>query len=141
MINENVSEALIGIGWSNPPTFHKGVNQVVMTKDVQNINENLKTLFSTHSGERISDNRYGTRLRDLIFSSQDIMLEVEIKESLTTSIKLFEPRILVDDIIIDSTSQQEGYISVLVSYTIRKINSRHNFVYPFYINEGTNLAI
>ncbi|MEP1032652.1 GPW/gp25 family protein [Ekhidna sp.] len=141
MIVRNESEALIGIGWSNPPTFIKGANQVHMSKDVQNINENLKTLFSTHSGERISDNQYGTRLKDLIFSSQDIMLEVEVKESLTTAIKLFEPRILVDDILIDSTSQQDGFISIHVSYTIRKINSRHNFVYPFYINEGSNLDI
>lgn len=141
MINRNESEALIGIGWSNPPTFFKGANQVRMTKNVENINENLRTLFSTHSGERVSDNQYGTRLNDLIFSSQDIMLEVEVKESLSTAIKLFEPRILVDEIIIDSSSLQEGFISIHVNYTIRKINSRHNFVYPFYINEGSNLNI
>lgn len=141
MINKNESEALIGIGWSNPPTFFKGANQVRMTKDIENINENLKTLFSTHSGERISNNQYGTRLKDLIFSSQDIMLEVEVKESLTTAIKLYEPRILVDSIAIDTSNQQDGFISIHVIYTIRKINSRHNFVYPFYINEGSNLEI
>ncbi len=141
MIIKNESEALIGIGWSNPPRFFKGANQVHMTKDVENINENLKTLFSTHVGERVSNKQYGTRLKDLMFSTQDIMLEVEVKESLTTAIKLFEPRILVDEIVFDSSSQLDGFITIHVSYSIRKINSRHNFVYPFYIHEGSNLAI
>ena len=138
-MNDENRNKFIGIGWGFPPVFIKGANHVVMTHDVQNINENLKVLFSTSTGERVTNHLYGSRLRDLIFSVQDTMLEHEIKESLHTAIKLYEPRILVNDILIDSSNQKDGIISICVSYTVRKINSRHNFVYPFYINEGTNL--
>ena len=138
-MEETTRNKFIGKGWGFPPVFIKGVNQVIMTHDIQNINENLKVLFSTPIGERATDHLYGSRLRDLVFSGNDVMLEHEIIESLHTAIKLHEPRIHVEDIIIDSSNQVEGMVSVSVSYSVRNVNSRHNFVYPFYINEGTNL--
>lgn len=138
-MKDNTINAFVGIGWSSPPTFVKGSNAVIMTKDVQNINENLKLLFSTRTGERTFKHDYGTQLNELIFSPQNALLENEIKESLERAIKLYEPRVLVDHIMIDSSDREEGVILIQVSYTVRKINSRHNFVYPFYIKEGTNL--
>lgn len=139
MIEDETRNKFIGKGWGNPPVFIKGANHVVMTHDTQNINENLKILFSTSLGERATDHLYGSRLRELVFSASDVMLEHEITESLETAIKLHEPRINVDNITIDSSNQNDGMVVVNVSYTVRKVNSRHNFVYPFYINEGTNL--
>ncbi|MDW3211147.1 MAG: GPW/gp25 family protein [Reichenbachiella sp.] len=136
IIQEN---EFIGIGWGSPPVFVKGSNEVLMTKNVQNINENLKLLFSTRQGERALNHAYGTELNKLVFCSQNSLLESEIKESLKRNVRLYEPRITVDDISIDTRDQVDGFIAVKLTYTIRKVNSRHNFVFPFYINEGTNL--
>ncbi|MEP0984340.1 GPW/gp25 family protein [Ekhidna sp.] len=137
----NERNKIVGKGWGFPPVFVKGMNQVVMTHDVRNINENLKVLFSTHLGERPTDHHYGTTLKELVFSGNDIMLEHEVKESLETAIKLYEPRIILDAIQIDSSAKLEGMIAITIFYTVREVNSRHNFVYPYYISEGTNLEI
>lgn len=133
--------AFIGKGWGFPPTFVKGYNTVVMTEDIQNVNENLRALFSTTLGERPFNQGYGTRLKNFVFNAQSALLEIEIKDALTTAIKLYEPRIIVDNLVIDMTKSADGYVSVNLQYTVRQINSRHNFVYPFYINEGTHLDI
>ena len=138
-MDNNTRNAFIGIGWSSPPTFVKGSDTVIMTKDVQNINENIKLLFSTRTGERVFNAKYGTKLSKLVFAAKNSLLENEIKESLSRAVKLYEPRVIVDHIAIDSGDREDGFILINLSYTVRKINSRHNYVYPFYINEGTSL--
>lgn len=140
-MDDQMKNAFLGTGWSSPPTFVKGVNSVLMSRDVQNVNENLRNLFFTNLGERIYNQNYGTQLNRLVFTSQGALLETEIKDSLARVIKLFEPRVILDQIFIDSSDQRSGMILIQVDYTLRKINSRHNFVYPFYISEGTNLDV
>jgi phage baseplate assembly protein W len=49
-----------------------------------------------------------------------------------------EPRIALDDIVLVSDAN-EGLIKIDVRYTILTTNTRNNFVYPFYLKEGTNL--
>lgn len=139
---EKLSEnAFIGVGWGWPPTFVKGSNTVVMTKDSSNINENLTQLLNTRIGERALNPNYGSKLNKFLFSAQSGIVLKEIQSSLKKSIHLFEPRITVDDITLELQSQENGLLIISVTYTVKKVNSRHNFVYPFYINEGTYLDI
>jgi hypothetical protein len=37
-------------------------------------------------------------------------------------------------------SQQAGVLYVQLTYTIIATNTRHNMVYPFYYQEGTNIS-
>lgn len=131
--------AFLGIGWGSPPTFVKGGNAVIMTKDVANINENLSNLFKTKRGERALNSNYGSELSRFIFAAQSGLSVREIESSLKHSIQFYEPRIIVDEIAIQLTNEENGLIVISVSYSIRKVNTRHNFVFPFYINEGTYL--
>ncbi|NVJ45814.1 MAG: GPW/gp25 family protein [Cytophagia bacterium] len=132
-------KAFLGIGWGSPPTFVKGGNEVIMTKDVANINENLSNLFKTKRGERALNPNYGSELSRLIFAAQSGLSIREIESSLKHSIQFYEPRIIVDEIAIQLTNEENGLIIISVSYSISKVNTRHNFVFPFYINEGTYL--
>lgn len=134
-------KAFLGIGWGSPPTFVKGANEVIMTKDIANINENLSNLFKTKRGERALNPTYGSQLNKFIFAAQSGISVKEIESSLKRSIQFYEPRIVVDEIAIQLTNEENGLIIISVSYTVRKVNTRHNFVYPFYINEGTYLDI
>jgi len=36
--------------------------------------------------------------------------------------------------------EKEGILRILLDYTVRQTNRRTNMVYPFYLNEGTDLA-
>ena len=132
-------KTFLGSGWGSPPTFAKGANQVIMTKDVANINQNLSVLFKTKRGERALNPNYGSQLNKFIFAAQSGIATKEIESSLKRTIQFYEPRILVDEIAIQLRNEENGIIIISVSYTLRKVNSRHNFVFPFYINEGTYL--
>lgn len=140
-MHDNSKKAFLGIGWGSPPTFVKGGNQVLMTKDIANINENLTNLFKTTRGERALNPNYGSELNKFIFAAQSGIVPKEIESTLKRSIQFYEPRIIVDQIAIELRNEENSLLVISVSYTVRKVNTRHNFVYPFYINEGTYLDI
>jgi phage baseplate assembly protein W len=140
-MSEQSENTFIGVGWGSPPTFVKGANQVIMTKDIININENLTLLLNTKVGERALSPDFGSKLNKFLFSAQSGLIAKEIQSTIKKTIHLFEPRITVDEVNIALQNQENGLIIISVSYTVKKVNSRHNFVYPFYINEGTYLDI
>jgi len=130
----------LGKGWSFPPEFNKNRATVEMLSDEEDINSSLEILFSTTIGERIMQPKYGTNLKNLLFAPIDTSLRAYIKDLIETAILYFEARIKLDDIILEA-KQEEGILLITLEYTIRSTNSRYNFVYPFYINEGANLNI
>ena len=130
----------IGRGWSFPPKFNKSISSVEMLTDENDINSSLEILFSTTIGERIMQPKYGADLRNLLFDPLDTSLDAYIKDLIETAILYFEARIKLEDITLE-VLQEEGILLIHLEYTIRSTSSRYNFVYPFYINEGTNLTI
>ena len=51
----------------------------------------------------------------------------------------FEPRIELIDLDLDANNL-EGKIDITINYQVRGTNSRFNYVYPFYLEEGTNVS-
>ncbi len=128
----------LGKGWSFPPEFEKETGSVKMLTDEKDINSSLEILFSTSVGERIMLPKYGANLRDHLFDPVDNSMKAYIKDLIKTAILYFEPRIQLDDITL-TAKNEEGLIEITLDYTIRTTNSRYNYVYPFYISEGTNI--
>ena len=129
----------LGTGWGFPPTFDKKSNTVSMISDETDINSSLEILLSTTKGERIMQPTYGCDLKRLLFEPLDTSLKAYIKNLIKTAILYFEPRIRLDDISLE-TKPNEGKLEITLDYTVRTTNSRYNFVYPFYLNEGvTNI--
>jgi hypothetical protein len=129
----------LGTGWSFPPEFDKQTSTVKMLSDEDDINSSLQILFSTSVGERIMNPKYGANLKNLLFDPIDTSLKAYLKDLIKTAILYFEARIKLDNITIEA-QPEEGMLLITLDYTIRSTNSRYNFVYPFYINEGTNIT-
>ncbi len=127
----------VGTGWSFPPTFNRQNQTVEMVSGIQDINESLHILLSTTIGERVMQPLYGCNLRQFLFEPTNTSIEAHIKKIVQDAILYFEPRIRLEQIRLD-TDSEEGRIEITVEYTIKASNSRSNFVYPFYIREGTN---
>lgn len=72
---------------------------------VNQIKSDLLTLLLTNPGERVMLPAYGTPLRKLIFEPNDPALREKAKAMIVHSIKLWEPRIAVQQI--DVTSKIE----------------------------------
>ena len=131
--------SFLGRGWSNPPTFVKGPNLVLMSEAEKNINESLMILIRTRLGERPFRSAYGTSLwREAFRPANDIPIG-EIKASLSSAIKKFEPRVVLDDIEVELDTSDGICLQISILYTDIQVNHRKNFVYPFYLNEGTHL--
>ncbi len=135
MENKNL---FLGRGWSFPPTFSKESSGLIMAEGEEDIKQSLQILLSTRVGERIMQPDFGCNLDDLLFDNVDINLKTYIADLVETAIIEFEPRIELEAVSIDTTQIYEGVILIEVDYEIRATNSRFNFVYPFYLNEGTN---
>lgn len=131
----------LGTGWSFPPSFRKASRGVQMTSGQEDIDRSLEILLSTALGERVMLPEYGSNMEDLLFEPIDTGLQTLIFDRINTAILYFEPRIEVEDIVLDTDRVTEGVIIITISYRVRATNSRFNFVYPFYLTEGTQVDL
>jgi phage baseplate assembly protein W len=132
-------KTFLGTGWSFPPAFERTVG-VVMVSDEDDIQQSLTILLSTDPGERIMNPSYGCPIRALVFEGVTANFEAQLKYAIKQAILYFEPRITLDDIIIDKQRMIDGVLDLHLYYTVIITNTRHNMVYPFYIQEGTNIT-
>ena len=131
----------LGRGWSFPPSFNPALQQVEMTENEEDVRKSLEVLLQTTVGERIMQPKYGCNLEEYLFESMDTATKTLIRDKVETAILYFEPRIEAKKIELDDSSLLEGVVLIKIEYIIGATNSRFNFVFPFYRNEGTELEI
>jgi uncharacterized protein len=133
------SDDFLGRGWSFPPAFSKELLTVEMTEKETDIDKSLQILLTTTLGERVMQPKYGCNMEELLFEPLNRTIKTIIIDKIRTSILYFEPRIDAKKIELDMTSELEGQVLIRIEYIIRATNSRFNFVFPYYINEGTEI--
>jgi len=126
------NEPFLGIGWSFPPSFDKASAEVLMTAGVEDIQRSLEIIFTTALGERIMNPAFGCNLDEMVFEAMNTGKLTYIDNLLRTAILYHEPRIDADTIAL-TPDQAAGILWIKIEYTVRSINSRFNFVYPFYL--------
>lgn len=139
MDNNTTLNSFLGTGWTFPPTFDRETGTVDMVSDYKDIEESLDILLSTSLGERVMQPRYGCELQDYLFEPLSSTIIGYIKERVTTSILIYEPRIIAEKIEVtadESFDLIEGRFTISVEYTIPGTNSRFNYVYDYYKNEA-----
>ena len=132
------NSAFIGIGWSWPPQFDADLVGVNMTSGKEDINKSLEILLSTTIGERMMQPGYGCNTEKLLFEPLTTTLKSTMERLVKDAILFYESRIELDRVEIDH-DDLNGVINFHLEYTIRGTNNRINLVYPFYLEEGTNL--
>jgi uncharacterized protein len=136
-----LTRPFLGRGWSFPPAFDRQAKGVVMLEEEADIQSSLHILLSTRLGERVMLPTYGCNMDSLVFEAMNLTLLTYMKDLVENAILYHEPRIDLDKVVIDTTRQTEGLLLIEIIYVVRTTNSRYNYVYPFYLNEGTNLTI
>lgn len=136
----NSSKAFLGRGWAFPVTFSKGGNEVTMLEAEEDIKNSLEVLMATALGERVMVPEYGCNLDKQIFQSIDTTFSTYITEQIRTAITLHEPRVELDSI--DYTDDAlNGRIDITINFTVVSTNTRYNIVFPFFLEEGTDVTI
>lgn len=139
MANEFTNDDFLGKGWSFPPTFNIAQSEVLMTEKEEDIEKSLQILLTTVIGERIMEPKYGCNMDDLVFEPLNTTTKTLMKDRIQTAILYFEPRIDATKIELNDTGELEGKVLVEIEYVVRSTNSRFNFVFPYYKNEGTEI--
>ncbi len=135
-----VDNHFLGSGWSFPVTFSAGNNyQLELSSYEDNINESIDIILQTRNGERIMEPQFGSGLQQFLFRKMDETLKGEIIDVVTYALLYNEPRITVLEVDVQFRDLRGGAIEILLSYAYNQTNTRHNYVFPFYLNEGTNL--
>lgn len=132
-------EHFLGSGWAFPISFSKGNHQLDTSAYEVNINESIRAILLTNNGARPLEQQFGCKLNSFFFRELTETLKGEIIDAVKFSLLNNEPRITVNDVVVDFTDRLKGQINISVDYQFNQTNTRHNYVFPFHINEGTNL--
>ncbi|MDG2420498.1 MAG: GPW/gp25 family protein [Gammaproteobacteria bacterium] len=137
------SKAFLGRGWSFPPQFERSdeVLQLQMVSLEEDIRESLAILLATLPGERVMQPSFGCGLNALVFDNVSQSSITKITDLVERAILFFETRITLENLEVLVDDESKGLIQIHLDYTIRTINTRSNFVYPFYFQEGTDISI
>ena len=138
MADETFS-SFLGTGWSFPPEFDRAGGQVRMTADEQDIEGSLRILFGTALGERFLVPKYGLDLREVLFEPMSTTMRTFLKDRVKTAILIYEPRINLLGLEIDSPDPNDGRLRIALDYEVRATNSRFNLVFPFYRFDGNEV--
>lgn len=130
-------ESFLGTGWSFPPRF--AGSGVVMVANEADIHESLVILFGTAAGERLFEPKYGLDMHELMFEPMSTTMRTLLLDRVRTAILIYEPRIKVLALSIDSTDPNTGQLKIQLDYEVRATNSRFNLVFPFYKTDGNEL--
>lgn len=134
-----IEKSFLGSGWSFPVTFSLGNYQLNLSAYEKNIHESINVILQTKQGERCMEPRFGSGLQQFLFRKMDETLKGEIIDTIKTSLLNWEPRIQIKDVQVKYADLTNGMIEINIAYIYNQTNTRHNYVFPFYLKEGTNL--
>ena len=131
--------SFLGTGWSFPPEFVQATGEVLMTADEEDIQASLRILLGTVAGERFLNPKYGLDMHDLIFEAMSTTMRTLLEDRVKTVLLIYEPRINLLSLRLDTSAAYEGKLLLLLEYEVRATNSRYNLVYPFYAAGGNEV--
>lgn len=134
-----LEDNFLGRGWSFPPTFTK--QGLLLTAGVEDIERSLDIILTTRLRERVLSPDFGSDLQEYVFEPIDTTLRTRLREVVKTAILYYEARIQLIDVLIEEPIESSGTLLIEVQFKVKATNSRHNYVYPFYKTEGTDLQI
>ena len=137
----NTAIDFLGRGWSFPPSFNRLSKSIDMLEQEADIASSLEILLTTAPGERVMIPEYGCNLEELVFEALDTTTKTLVIDKIESAILYFEPRIELEKINLNSFRELEGIIQIEIVYRVRATNTRFNFVFPFYKQEGTDLNL
>lgn len=132
-------QQFLGRGWAFPVTFENQGRTVAMVEAETDIRQSLNILLSTHLGERVLRPTFGWKRDALMFEPLSTSFATYLAHEIETAILFFESRIELNRVNFEIPPAQTGLIEIRIDYTIRTTNTRTNLVYPFYVDEATNV--
>ncbi len=102
----------------------------------ESIAQSIRLILKTRPGERPVHPDFGCGIDDFLFGPLNAGVLSQLENRVAEALRRFEPRIIVEEVKARVADQgPEGRLQVEITYRIRRTNSRHNLVYPFFLEE------
>ena len=103
----------------------------------ESVRQSILIILGTAKGERVMRPDFGCSIYDLVFEPNSSATAGKVSQAVQEALLIFEPRIDVLDVRVQSPSNQEREkMLVTIDYQVRATNNVFNLVYPFYL-EGS----
>ena len=119
-----------GAGWA----FPVGVDArggIALARGTQELEQAMRLILLTYPGERPMRPRFGSRLRDFVFSGATWENAAAIGHEVRAALLRWEPRVDVTSVDVTPRSD-EAMLYIDIGYTVKATNDRRNLVFPFY---------
>jgi len=103
-------------------TKNPATKDVARLFDVQAIKRSVKNIILTNKYERPFNPDFGCNLRGFLFENITEPLLVIIKDRVAMAIEKYEPRVSVEDIVVQNSSDPNG-INIQVSFLINGVEA------------------
>jgi uncharacterized protein len=101
--------------------------------DPSDVASAIRMVLSTAPGERVMRPQFGCAIWDLLFEPINANTMGMMGEAVRESISRWEPRVVLDDVVITPDPGSIGAVFIRLDYRIKATNDRRNLVYPFYV--------
>jgi len=112
---ERVSQGFKDISASfqtNPLT-----NDLVVLKNASAIARSIRNIVFTYPGEKFFNPNFGSRISQSLFENLDPTSAIAIRDEIENSIRNYEPRVILNDVIVDPNYDNNEF-NVTVVYRI-----------------------
>jgi uncharacterized protein len=133
------NSSFLGRGFAFPLSVDPVTGRMEMAEYEEDIKQAIYIIIMTRKGERVMRPEFGCSIHDYAFDSLDFENLTKIEDAVEEALILWEPRITdinVQAYVVDA----DGKLNISIDYVVRTTNNPYNLVYPFYINEGMEVA-
>ena len=133
------NSSFLGRGFAFPLSVDPVTGRMEMAEYEEDIKQAIYIIIMTRKGERVMRPEFGCSIHDYAFDSLDFENLTKIEDAVEEALILWEPRITDIDVqayVVDA----DGKLNISINYVVRTTNNPYNLVYPFYINEGMEVA-
>src|SRR5438874_4463011 len=125
----------LGNGWAFPLRISPS-GGIALSRQKTDIEEAIRIILSTAKGERHMRPEFGCGIHDLVFAPNDATTAGMVRQEVQNALDRWEPRIEVEDVIIDMDAERDTLLLINIHYHVRATNDARNLVYPFYLIRG-----
>jgi phage baseplate assembly protein W len=126
-----MSEEFVGRGIAFPLRLD-ATGGIALVEREREIQEAIRLILATSEGERPMRPDFGCRIHDYIFASPDPVTQSRIGYEVRESLRRWEPRIDVREVLVTPDPDEPSTLFIDISYSIKGTNDPRNLVFPFY---------
>jgi len=130
-----MANEFIGAGWRFP-ILPDASGSLGYVEGDANVEQSLHILLLTELGQRVMRPDFGSKAPRLVFAPGSLQYLSLLETTVREAVRDWEPRVELEAVRAETNPDDETHVTVSIDYRVRRTNTRHNLVFPFYLTTG-----